>query len=84
MNIDIKQHVFSAVFLLTVIVVPAFGQEATLDLEKENPATGIPGAGPLTNEQIKEWLSKPENHKPLKVKLPLGLSLGESQMKGLD
>ena len=45
---------------------------------------GIPGAGPLTNAQIKEWLSRGENHKPLAVKLPLGLSLGESQMKGLE
>jgi len=84
LKIDIKQNVFSAVMMLTMMVVPAFGQDAALDLSKENPAMGIPGAGPLTNAQIKEWLSRDENHKPLKVKLPLGLSLGESQMKGLE
>ena len=84
LKIDIKQNVFLAVMTLTVIVVPAFGQDATLDLGKENPAMGIPGAGPLTNVQIKEWLSRGENHKPLTVKLPLGLSLGQSQIKGLE
>ncbi len=64
--------------------VPAFGQDATLDLSQGVPAPVIPGIGPLTNDQIKEWLSQAENHKPLTVKLPLGLSLGESQIKGLD
>ena len=84
LRIDIRQNVFLAVMMLTVMVVPAFGQDATLDLSREKPAMGIPGAGPLTNDQIKQWLSRGENHKGLTVKLPLGLSLGESQMKGLE
>jgi len=45
---------------------------------------GIPGAGPLTNEQIREWLANPANHEVLEVTLPLGMSLGQSQIKGLD
>jgi cytochrome c peroxidase len=44
---------------------------------------GIPGSGPLTLAEIKEWLSKPENHEVLDVTLPLGLRTGQSQIKGL-
>ncbi len=46
--------------------------------------TGIPGKGPLTEEEIKKWFSDPRNHLPLKVKLPLGLAAGEASIKGLD
>lgn len=59
-------------------------QDAVLDLGKELRVAEIPGIGPLTNEQINSWLSMPENHKVLTMKLPLGLNLGESQMKGLE
>ncbi|QDV49666.1 Cytochrome c551 peroxidase precursor [Gimesia fumaroli] len=45
--------------------------------------SGIPGKGPLTKKEIKEWLSKPENHEILEVTLPLGLSAGAAQMVGL-
>ena len=84
LRIDIKQSGLLTVCMLAVTAFPAFGQNSILDLGKENPAMGIPGTGSLTNEQIKEWLSQEGNHNPLTVKLPLGLSLGESQMKGLD
>ena len=42
---------------------------------------GIPGKGPLTTDQIKTWLNQAENHKPLKVKLPLGLATGSSMIQ---
>jgi cytochrome c peroxidase len=45
---------------------------------------GIPGEGDLTLEQIRKWLDDPKNHEELEVELPLGLSTGQSQMKGLD
>ena len=35
--------------------------------------TGIPGEGPLTNEELKQWLANPANHKPLAFVLPEGL-----------
>jgi cytochrome c peroxidase len=38
--------------------------------------SGIPGDGPLTVEEIKAWLAKPENHQPLDVELPQGLAVG--------
>jgi cytochrome c peroxidase len=53
------------------------GQDASL-------TAGIPGSGPLTDDQIKEWLDNPANHETLSVKLPLGMNLGESQIKGLE
>ncbi|WP_417396751.1 cytochrome-c peroxidase [Gimesia chilikensis] len=44
---------------------------------------GVPGKGPLTKAEIKEWLDNPENHQILEVTLPLGLSAGQAQMQGL-
>mgnify|MGYP002630440016 CR=1 FL=1 len=80
----IQRGALLAAFAMTAIAVPVYGQDAVLDLGNKEWFSEIPGIGPLTNDQIKDWLSKPENHQPLKVKLPLGLSLGESQMKGLE
>lgn len=45
---------------------------------------GVAGEGPLTVEQIKAWLAQPGVHETLEVSLPLGLSLGASQIVGLD
>lgn len=45
--------------------------------------TGIPGNGPLTEDEVKEWLNDPAVHEVLNLELPLGLSLGQAQMKGL-
>ena len=83
LKIDLKQCLLLAL-TLTCTIVPASAQEGVLDVGKNELARRIPGSGPLTNEQIADWLSHSENHKPLAVKLPLGLSLGQSQMKGLE
>jgi cytochrome c peroxidase len=45
---------------------------------------GIPGEGDLTIEQIQTWLDDPKNHEPLDFELPLGLSAGALQIKGVD
>ncbi|MFM7922177.1 MAG: cytochrome-c peroxidase, partial [Planctomycetaceae bacterium] len=45
---------------------------------------GIPGTGPLTVEQVTAWLGEAKNHEVLDVQLPLGLALGQAQMKGLE
>jgi cytochrome c peroxidase len=45
---------------------------------------GIPGEGKLTVEQIKAWLDDPKNSDVLQIELPLGLSAGIGQVKGLD
>lgn len=41
---------------------------------------GIPGEGPLTNDQIKKWMSDPRHHRPLDVELPTGLDLGSNNI----
>jgi cytochrome c peroxidase len=45
---------------------------------------GVPGSGPITLEQIDQWLTDPKNAVELEPVLPLGLSQGASQIKGLD
>ncbi len=45
---------------------------------------GIPGDGDLTDEQIQAWLDDPENHETLDFELPLGISAGILQVKGVD
>ena len=62
----------------------AAAEESVVLGEDDTLTSGIPGTGRLTNEQIEEWLANPANHEPLKVTLPLGMNLGESQIKGLD
>ncbi|RLS41670.1 MAG: cytochrome-c peroxidase [Planctomycetota bacterium] len=59
-------------------------EEAVVLGDDESLTSGIPGSGPLTDDQIKEWLENPANHEVLKVSLPLGMNLGESQIKGLE
>ncbi len=81
---NIKQTVLFAVVMSAVLAPRVIAQDLTVDLGTEELALGIPGGGPLTNDQIDKWLSSEENHETMTVKLPLGLSLGESQMKGLE
>ncbi|MBX3415077.1 MAG: c-type cytochrome [Pirellulales bacterium] len=45
--------------------------------------TGIPGDGPLTDEQIAAWLNDPKNSEILEIELPVGLDKGIAQVKGL-
>lgn len=67
------------------------GEKKTASAKKSNKVllgtgeltSGIPGQGPLTVKEIKDWLSQPENHEILEVTLPLGLSAGAAQMVGL-
>lgn len=49
---------------------------ATVLLGSPELTAGIPGEGPVSVEEVKAWLDKPENHAELEVTLPLGLSAG--------
>jgi len=44
---------------------------------------GVPGSGPITLEQIDAWLTDPRNHSVLEPELPLGLSQGAGQIRGI-
>ena len=46
--------------------------------------SGVPGAGPITLEQIDAWLSDPQNHVELMPELPLGLATGATQITDID
>ena len=46
--------------------------------------SGVPGAGPITSDQIDRWLADPKNFVTLDPVLPLGLSQGAKQITGLD
>jgi cytochrome c peroxidase len=50
-------------------------------LGSKDLTAGIPGKGDLTQQQIQAWLDDAKNHVTLDVELPLGLSLGASQIK---
>ena len=45
---------------------------------------GIPGEGPLELADIQAWLDDPRNMQPLDFELPLGLSAGRGQVKGIE
>jgi cytochrome c peroxidase len=45
---------------------------------------GIPGNGKVTLAEVEEWLAQPRNHVVLEPLLPIGLSQGKGQIRGLD
>jgi cytochrome c peroxidase len=55
-----------------------------LELGTDELTAGIPGEGPLTLEQIREWLDNPENHRVIQPVLPLGLSAAAANIQGID
>lgn len=76
---------FACLFLgLTALASPCLAQETVVLGEDDSLTAGIPGTGPLTLEQAQEWLANPANHVELSVRLPMGLNLGEAQIKGLE
>jgi cytochrome c peroxidase len=56
----------------------------TVQLGEASLTLGVPGAGPITLEQIDAWLSDPQNHVQLVPELPLGLATGANQITGID
>ena len=82
-----KRFVLSACSMLCAAMFTASvlhaGEKVVLG-EDDSLTSGIPGTGALTVEEVREWLANPANHETLEVDLPLGLSLGKAQMKGLE
>ena len=69
------------VFFASVEVLNAQqGARPTVVLGTPNLTNGIPGKGDLTVEEIKNWLDKKANHRPLEVVLPVGLALGANNI----
>lgn len=74
-----------ALFAAAVLALPSAraAENANVTLGIDPLTAGIQGSGPLKASQISEWLADPANHVELEVSLPLGLSMAESQVKGL-
>ncbi|QDU91239.1 Cytochrome c551 peroxidase precursor [Pirellulimonas nuda] len=72
------------VTLLAALAAPALtvGSEA-VELGVADLLSGVPGDGPLRADEVRAWLADPENHNPLRPKLPLGLAAGAMQTAGL-
>lgn len=45
---------------------------------------GLPGEGPLSLAEVREWLADPANHHELKPLLPIGLDEGAADLRGLE
>jgi cytochrome c peroxidase len=45
---------------------------------------GIPGEGPLKDDEIQKWLDNPANHEVLDIELPFGLAAGAAQIQGVE
>lgn len=52
----------------------------TIRLGSDPVTRGIAGQGPLTLEQVTEWLTNPNNHRPLQVELPDSLAAGRDSI----
>ena len=82
-------NLFRTTAFLTALAVGAIAQPPVARAEKvslpsDKLAAGVPGTGPVSLEEIKKWLADSKNHETLEVALPEGLSLGQSQISGLD
>lgn len=75
---------YNVLTLLVAGLLPVMAQAddaAKVQLGGSELTRGIPGEGPLTEEQLAAWLADEKNHVPLEVTLPLGLDAGASQIK---
>lgn len=76
--------------LLCLTVVAVFNLTSSLSagepvtLGVDDLTSGIPGSGPLTLKQVQRWLGRTANHETLDVSLPLGLAIGEREIKGIE
>ncbi|MFT7643683.1 MAG: cytochrome c peroxidase, partial [Pirellulaceae bacterium] len=68
-------------FFIATLVNYARAEEVRLG--QPELTSGIPGKGKLTRKQIEKWLENEANHAELTPKLPLGVSAGQANIKGL-
>jgi cytochrome c peroxidase len=92
MSVSSRIARFAVMLLITACLPIATirGETAVTDAATEtvmlgDPSltAGVPGSGPITLEQIDAWLANPNNHAVLEPELPLGLSQGAGQIKGI-
>jgi cytochrome c peroxidase len=82
-NLALRNLWLAAVCTVAALAGPlpsALAQSQKVQLGDPALTAGIPGKGPLTMQQIEAWLANPDNHVPLDVELPLGISLGQANV----
>ncbi|MFO1006899.1 MAG: cytochrome c peroxidase [Planctomycetaceae bacterium] len=75
---------FLAALALGTLAQGPVARAEKVQLPNDKLTAGIPGKGPVSLEDVKKWLADQKNHETLDVVLPEGLSLGQSQIVGLD
>ena len=70
-----KSFITSVAFACFATIGTALGVES-VKLGSDELTAGIPGAGPLTFQQVQKWLAEDRNHQELSVELPAGLAVG--------
>ena len=66
------------------VVTPVSNESEQVQLGMPELTAGIPGSGPLGEDEINAWLDDPKNHVVITPVLPLGLAAGAAQIAGLD
>lgn len=83
-----RTRITACLLALGLVLVGHAAASAAADTEQvmlgdPSLTAGVPGSGPITLEQIEAWLANPANHVTLEPELPLGLSQGAGQIKGI-
>jgi cytochrome c peroxidase len=71
--------VFS-IFLAGAVRADDQSASSQVTLGVDDLTSGVPGEGPLTVAQLRQWLADPKNHEPLTVSLPMGLASGQASI----
>jgi cytochrome c peroxidase len=71
---------FTALGLMFCLLLAKVPAAETVLLGTGQLANGVPGTGPLTLEQVKQWLADPKNHAELNVELPPALAVGKDAL----
>lgn len=79
-----KKFVLSVALVAITAQGALAGENAKVTLGVDALTSGIPGDGPLKLADVEAWLADDANHVELEVSLSAGMSLGASQIKGLE
>ena len=71
----------ASVAILLIAAVTAYAAETIqVQLGQDELTSGIPGEGPLTVDQINNWLAREDVHQVIQPTLPLGLAAAQANV----
>lgn len=83
-TLSLRPAAFIATVAFAALAGGSVARAEKVLLPSNSLTAGLPGTGTVTSAEIAKWLSNPKNHETLDVELPAGLSLGQSQITGLE